>query len=732
VSATRDQGAPPDPQALYTHGAELLGRARAGGDRGLLHAAAAAFDGVIAALPDRPLGYVGRATALGELGQHARALADLDHALRVAPDLAPVHVLRGRQRAATGDAPGAIADFDRALALRPDLAPVLGERAVARMSLGDMEGALRDCDRWVELAPGTLEAYRRRALALEAAGRPEAALRDYDRLLQLGDDQAETHRNRGDVLLALDRPAAARRAYAAALTRQPDLKSAAWGLARACAAEGCHEDAIAAAGRVLALDPDDADAHRLLGQELAAVGQHEAAAEALAGALVADPLATDAYLGRARLHMEAGRPAAALRDFDAVLALEPACVPAHVGRGEALVALGEPERGVFDFERALSLAPSDPAALSGLVVAHFLHGDRFADERASPVRRRAYVEALHAAEKAAQRAPDDPAHLGYRVTALRLLDAVDHAVRVASEALAHGRDGATGPWRAWLARERGEALRQWGEMLGVREHLVEARAALAEAHALAATPEDRALAHELEGHTALALGDDVAALAAFAAARDDSPSAVWCRVGEGKAHLRAGRLEAALAAFEAALALAPPPGLAAWAATGRWLALERGGSREARDAEPASLPGKGARAYLARGERLEWLGAPDASLADRRLAVALDPGDPEALNALAWFLVEQGTGPRSLDEAEVLIAEALAALADDDVLHSYVLDTAGWVAFRRGRPQEARPHLERAVALDPHPLIGRVHLHACETALGLPSRALERGASAHG
>lgn len=80
-----------------------------------------------------------------------------------------------------------------------------------------------------------------------------------------------------------------------------------------------------------------------------------------------------------------------------------------------------------------------------------------------------------------------------------------------------------------------------------------------------------------------------------------------------------------------------------------------------------------------------------------RLADA-HPENTTALNALGYTLADHG---RELPRAEALIRRALAATPD----HPAVLDSLGWVRFRRGDTPQARRMLERAYLISGDPEI---------------------------
>jgi len=119
--------------------------------------------------------------------------------------------------------------------------------------------------------------------------------------------------------------------------------------------------------------------------------------------------------------------------------------------------------------------------------------------------------------------------------------------------------------------------------------------------------------------------------------------------------------------------------------------------------------------YFMRGAMYERLKKSDASEAEFRKVLELDPDSASALNYLGYMLADRGV---RLDEAQKLISRALELDPDNGAY----LDSLGWVYFRQNRLDEAEHALVRAlsksgVGQDPtvHDHLGDVYLKLGKT-----------------
>jgi tetratricopeptide (TPR) repeat protein len=199
---------------------------------------------------------------------------------------------------------------------------------------------------------------------------------------------------------------------------------------------------------------------------------------------------------------------------------------------------------------------------------------------------------------------------------------------------------------------------------------------------------------------------DLAADAYFEVPQGD-PQYVRAQLGRADTYFENGRQEEAVEVLRT-LAVANPELSTVQAALGD--ALRRSGQcGEALTAYTAALDLVDTTqprhwfVYYARGICHESLDDFDASEADFRQALVLNPDQPQVLNNLGYSLVEQR---RNLDEALAMIERAVEGQPDS----GYIVDSLGWVFYRLGRFEEAVEPMERAVALLPNDPIVNDHL----------------------
>jgi tetratricopeptide (TPR) repeat protein len=108
----------------------------------------------------------------------------------------------------------------------------------------------------------------------------------------------------------------------------------------------------------------------------------------------------------------------------------------------------------------------------------------------------------------------------------------------------------------------------------------------------------------------------------------------------------------------------------------------------------------------------------EESILSMQKALEIDPKNADALNFIGYSYADRGI---HLEEAERLIVEALKIKPDN----GYILDSLGWVHFRRNKIESALQHLKRALELLPADANIMEHLGDVYQKIGRNQEALE-------
>lgn len=537
-----------------------------------------------------------------------------------------------------------------------------------------------------------------------AAGRRWASSRAIARYLE-----AHRRARAGDAHGAVD----ALRLAVAHDEASPELRLS---LAEALSETGRLDAAEAEARRALELARGSgrtaSEAHVLLARLAAARDRREESALALrqairietglaSGGERADPVP---WRLLAALHAEAGDDSAAARVLEELAPHAPTDAAAGLRElGRAVLDRAEPGRAERHLRRAAELDPADVDALRLLAAAHVAlgRGGEARDDHLAILRRDPDdAGSLFALGRLAARAGDAERAREWFHRYLRAApDAGEAQARVAFEWLDAGRPAdALDAARAGVAASGPDGRLRLAEGLALRElrRFGEAAAALEAVPATARelwVPARVALADALSrtGHHAAAERALAAPLGAFPgeARLVVARAAVLARGGrraEGIQVLRSAvearaRVGAQGSAAELTVALADA--LVVSGRPGEAIAALRAALAEApRDGELLYALGA---TYLRSGQF-------DAAVAQMRALLALDPDHAEALNFMGYAFAERGT---RLDEAERFVRRALVLRPRS----GHMLDSLGWVLFRRGEYGRAVEALEQADAL---------------------------------
>jgi tetratricopeptide (TPR) repeat protein len=191
----------------------------------------------------------------------------------------------------------------------------------------------------------------------------------------------------------------------------------------------------------------------------------------------------------------------------------------------------------------------------------------------------------------------------------------------------------------------------------------------------------------------------------------EQPDNVIARNLKGELLTSRGDLTAAAVAFNDAIAKAPK-----WWMPYRGLALSHLAGKRNDDAIKVLEDGLAKTGAAAIGTDLaalyERLDRPDDAIRTYETLVNREPGSVAAANNLAMLLVSYRTDPASLNRAAELTGKL------DHVSEPAILNTRGWVKFKRGEFQESLSLLQQAVEKSPESPLMRYHLGMAQLKTG--------------
>jgi tetratricopeptide (TPR) repeat protein len=577
---------------------------------------------------------------------------------------------------------------DPAFASRACLAPAIFANDV----LGDTEKAAALYGDCAAQKPTDTVAIKHLVGFFDSTGGTERGTALWRDAVKAGPDRLELHRGLAERLQALGHGEEAESVLRKAVERFDSAP--AWNmLAAFYRVRSEPQQALEAIERVLEL-ADDADerVHFIYADVLIDLGDLERAEE------VAAELTQPVYakLLRGRILLLRGEPAEALAEFEQGIRAWPNNAAARFLAGVAARDLGDTERAISEFREAVRANNAETDAALELARIHLElgHYQQAVTSSSMALRGRGGVQQ-----------PDPYVIAARAFTALGQPDRAHRSIKsleergFTREALRERmilERRLSGPRRAVELAERSGLDLSHPEQLLVLQQLVEVEIDAGEA-ASAVTRVERALEQD-----------------------PDSPALLTL---QGAALAAASRRADARRAYKHTLAIAPKnaeahAGLAS-------LDAEQGDMTtaiEGFDRAYALSPGEGRYAY---SSAQLVLASGDSGDATRRLryVVARHPGLVGARNDLAWLLAESG---EELDFALELAGDA----SQRANASAEVLDTLGWVHYRRGEYLDAIEALERAVSRAPDAPSLRYRLGLALQKTGETARAREMFESA--
>jgi len=712
------QIAPNDAQARFLSGrvAERLGNVRA---------AAGMYQGAIDVNPEhvQALARLGRLLVLS--GAPARALELIGPALARHPDEPDLLAVRAAARAQLKDTGTALADAGRAVQLDPSNEAAVSLLAGLYWQTGQAQRAIELLTATLIHVPDSIDL--RQALAKLYLVQGESKLAEAQLLhtvqseprdlalryelasfyIQVNrlDDAERTYRGAmvtrpesdaaklayAEFLTGYRSPAQGEQALRELIAHDPNNYPLRLGLGALQQRAGATADAVATFRAIVAQDgegPGGIAARDRIAAIEATGGHPEEALAQVDEALKRNPRDADALTLRGNLRLAKGDAPGAVADLRAVLRDQPTQVPVLRALARAHLANQEPALAEANLRTALTVAAGDVAVRVDL--AELLWRTKRADEAVKLLEE---TVGLHPGDAAV------PARAALVQANLAKPDLP--AARVAAEDLQRAQPGlALGPYLAGLVAQQEQrpedAERDFARALELQPNDTDALTALA-----------RLEVERGQRARALALAQD---------AVNRSPRGAVMHNLLGEVYLAQQRYSDAADACAEAVRLAP-----GWWVPYRNIAQARAGARDTAGALAAYQAGVRATAEPALVAELAALeerqGRVDDAIHEYELLYQRRPHLELAANNLAVLLVTYRTDRASLDRARDLTAP----FANSEV--AALLDTHGWVMFKRGETLQALTALEKASAEAPESRVIRYHLGMAELQVGRREQA---------
>lgn len=490
-------------------------------------------------------------------------------------------------------------------------------------------------------------------------------------------------------------------------------------VARLTAIEGDYPTAAAALEKALKYDPRSAYLHLFLAEIYLSMDEVEKAVRAAEDALIHAPDDARPYLLLGNIHFEQGRDADAIDRLQKAIELAPEQQEAHLRLGVAYARSGDSEQAVAVLKKFLQRKPD--SLMAGLTLARVYReiglSARAVEVYRELMERRPDIDAPYLelsslyqsqgelAEAVAilrQALEQNPANNLLRLRVVRLLVAARsyrEALQELDLVIRQHPEGA-------------EGYRLRGLILMEQERWPEAENAFSRALSLA-PGSDRirfylgtVYERQQQWQKAYQVFGDI-----------ESDNDLYADATSHMAYLlhRMKRIDEALALLKERLPNLPPKAeLYSFYST---LYQEQGDIASAQSVleEGLNRLPQSADLHYHLGLLLESEGKREAAVAIMLKAIELNENHAEALNYLAYSFAEQGI---RLDEALKFAQRALALNNS-----GHILDTLGWVYFKLGRFNEARPELEAAATLLADDAIVQEHLADLYRELRLYERA---------
>jgi Flp pilus assembly protein TadD len=708
---------PKDPAAIVMAArcAEKLDRIREAG---------ALYQGVVDANPTNLEARAGlaRLMLLGGVPEAAQKVIGIG--LNQNPNSVELLTLRGAARNQLKDVPGATSDIDHALQLAPHDEDAVAVRAGLYKQAGDLQKAIELVSAGVSGNPKSSNLRMILTELLLAAGEPDKAEQEARSLVQLKPQELSLRTKLAVLLVRDKKPDEAQRVLEEAVKAFPDTddaklvlvdfvsnqRSPAEGekilrgyiardpkddnlrlsLAAMLQRTGAQAEAKSVYNEIIernGLEPKGLEARNRLAALAVLNHRPDAAARLVQEVLNKNPQDNDALMMRASLSMDKGDAVTAIGALRGVLRDQPGNLVARRTLARAYTANGEPALAEETLRVALQAAPTNPTVR--LELAQLLTNTRRADA------------AVAILEPAVRDAPTDPTLRAGLIQAYLAKKDFAAARTAAADLKVLEPKSAVGYYYAGLAAEadnrRDEDEKELEQALQLQPNAFDVLSELAKLK--------------------MSRGRSDQAVALVKDAGDHQPTNAELQNLLGQIYLAQKNLPLAEQTLKHAAELAPK-----WWVPYRNLALVRLAAKDndgAISAYKSSIEANPiqVQSVTELAQLYEAQNRVDEAIAVYESHHARDARASQIANNLAMLLVTYKQDHTSLDRARDLTASF--ASANDPNL----LDTYGWVRFKRAEYAVAVPALERAVQRAPDSRQIRYHLGMAELRSGQSTRA---------
>lgn len=620
------------------------------------------------------------------------ALARADAALAQEATNVEAHVLRGNALGGLNELEKALAEIEEAVRLEPARGPTYTQLGIVEFARGRNEQAEAAFKKAIELAPNHVQGHLALANYYWATRQLPQAEQSFTTALKIDPENAAANRAMAAYSLSTGRTADAEQ-YLKRLAEAARSPGTVFALAEYYLATNRIQDAIAQLEPLASDERQVTGAKQHLARAYAAAGNRAKAHTLVDEMLARDGRDTDALLLKGQLSLDEGKRDEALAHVKAAVDAAPASIAAQFALGKLYAARGDGAGAREHFTKVLDLNPRATAARLELSKLQLASGNP--------------NESLSTVDQAARIQPDN---IEVRLTLVRSLLAAKQFTRADTEIrgllAAHPDIAAVHVQSGVLAAERKNqksARAAFERALALAPDSVEALAALValdvsardftaaktrvDAHT--ASPEARPELLLLAARTYVSTGDLAGAERLLRRTIDRDPTLLPAYGMLARIYLSQKKIDLARQEFEA---LAERQSMPVAALTMAGIILQsQGNQAEAKK----------------RFER----------------ALAFDPRAAVAANNLAWIYAEAG---ENLDGALQLAQTAARAAPDVPEM----MDTLGWVYYKKNLPDQAIQQLSRSVEKTPGNPVYRYHLGLAYVQAGDPVRGRQSLAKA--